>query len=225
MLDQEEVQQHKVDRKIAAEMDWLRHGVSGRRKRNQRRLGALHTLRQERREWRGATGAVAMTLTDTEMSAKLVIEAKNIAKSFGERPIVSDFSTRIARGDRVIGELVQRIMDSPLWVAADNCAIVITFDENEKDERQEGDQGCCGSHPAKAGNSGGGRIPTLVITNDQDFRVPVDQGLQLFTALRRNGVAANALVFENEGHWVLGALDSRRWHERVFAWMKKYLAS
>ena len=77
----------------------------------------------------------------------------------------SDPAALIARGDRVIGELVQRIMDSPLWRATDNSAIVITFDENEKDERQGGDQGCCGSDPANARNSGGGRIPTVVITN------------------------------------------------------------
>ncbi len=68
------------------------------------------------------------------------------------------------------------------------------------------------------------RTPTLVITNQQDFRVPVDQGLQLFTALKRNGVPARGLVFENEGHWVLNALDSRRWHGEVFGWMSKYLA-
>jgi dipeptidyl aminopeptidase/acylaminoacyl peptidase len=66
--------------------------------------------------------------------------------------------------------------------------------------------------------------PTLVITNEQDFRVPVDQGLQLFTAMRRNGVPSEGLVFQDEGHWVLGALDSKRWHESVFSWMKKYLA-
>ena len=69
------------------------------------------------------------------------------------------------------------------------------------------------------------RTPSLVITNQQDFRVPVDQGLQLFTALRRNGVESEGLVFENEGHWVLGALDSRRWHEAVFGWMRKYLTA
>jgi dipeptidyl aminopeptidase/acylaminoacyl peptidase len=68
------------------------------------------------------------------------------------------------------------------------------------------------------------RTPTFVITNEQDFRVPVDQGLQLFTALRRNGVPAEGLVFQNEGHWVLSALDSKRWHESVFAWLKRYLA-
>ena len=67
------------------------------------------------------------------------------------------------------------------------------------------------------------KTPTLVITNEQDFRVPVDQGLQLFTALRRNGVPSEALVFPDEGHWVLGALNSKRWHETVFGWMNKYL--
>jgi dipeptidyl aminopeptidase/acylaminoacyl peptidase len=67
------------------------------------------------------------------------------------------------------------------------------------------------------------KTPTLVITNEQDFRVPVDQGLQLFTALRRNAVPSEALVFPDEGHWVLGALNSKRWHETVFAWMKKYI--
>jgi acylaminoacyl-peptidase len=67
------------------------------------------------------------------------------------------------------------------------------------------------------------KTPTLVITNEQDFRVPVDQGLQLFTALRRNGVASKALVFPDEGHWVLKPLNSKRWHEEVFGWIKKYL--
>ena len=47
------------------------------------------------------------------------------------------------------------------------------------------------------------KTPTLIITNELDFRVPVDQGLQMFTVLRRNGVPAEALVFPDEGHWVL----------------------
>ena len=67
------------------------------------------------------------------------------------------------------------------------------------------------------------KTPTLIITNEQDFRVPVDQGLQLFTALRRNNIPSESLVFPDEGHWVLGALNSKRWHETVFAWIKKYI--
>ena len=67
------------------------------------------------------------------------------------------------------------------------------------------------------------KTPTLVITNELDFRVPVDQGLQLFTALRRNGVEAEGLVFEDEGHWVLKPLNSKLWHETVFDWLKRHL--
>ena len=67
------------------------------------------------------------------------------------------------------------------------------------------------------------RTPTLVVTNELDFRVPVDQGLQLFTSLRRNGVPSEGLVFPDEGHWVLKPLNSQRWHEMVFAWVKRYL--
>jgi dipeptidyl aminopeptidase/acylaminoacyl peptidase len=69
------------------------------------------------------------------------------------------------------------------------------------------------------------KTPTLIITNELDFRVPVDQGLQMFTILRRNGVPSEALVFPDEGHWVLKALNSRAWHEAVFGWLQKYLAT
>ncbi len=69
------------------------------------------------------------------------------------------------------------------------------------------------------------RTPTLIITNERDFRVPVDQGLQMFSVLRRNGVPAEALVFPDEGHWVLGAANSRAWHEAVFGWMTQHLGS
>jgi dipeptidyl aminopeptidase/acylaminoacyl peptidase len=69
------------------------------------------------------------------------------------------------------------------------------------------------------------KTPTMVITNQLDFRVPVDQGLQLFTALRLRGVPSEALVFEDEGHWVLKALNSKVWHEKVFGWMNKYLGT
>jgi dipeptidyl aminopeptidase/acylaminoacyl peptidase len=68
------------------------------------------------------------------------------------------------------------------------------------------------------------RTPTLIITNELDFRVPVDQGMQMFTVLRRHGVPSEMLIFPDEGHWVLKPLNSRAWHEAVFGWMTKYLA-
>lgn len=69
------------------------------------------------------------------------------------------------------------------------------------------------------------KTPTLIITNELDFRVPVDQGMQMFTALRRQGVPSEMLVFPDEGHWVLKARNSKYWHEQVFGWMKRYLGN
>ena len=69
------------------------------------------------------------------------------------------------------------------------------------------------------------KTPTLVITNELDYRVPVDQGLQLFTALRLAAVPSEALSFPDEGHWVLKPQNSKLWHETVFSWMKKYLGN
>jgi ATP-binding cassette subfamily F protein uup len=101
VLAEEERDQHKLDRKIVAEEHWLRYGVSGRRKRNVRRLGDLFALRQARRDYRASAGQASLTASAADQSGALVIEAKGIAKSYGERAIVADFSTRIQRGDRI----------------------------------------------------------------------------------------------------------------------------
>jgi len=101
VLEEEERELVKLDRKIEAEEHWMRYGVTARRKRNVRRVDLLADLRKEKREYRGPTGTVKMAAAEAEASSKLVIEAKSIAKSFGERPIVKDFSIRVARGDRV----------------------------------------------------------------------------------------------------------------------------
>jgi len=101
VLAQEELERHKLDRKIAAEEHWIRYGVSGRRKRNVRRVAELADMKRERRETRHALGTVDMTATDAPLSSKLLIEAVNVSKSYGARPIVSEVSLRILRGDRV----------------------------------------------------------------------------------------------------------------------------
>ena len=101
VLAEEERDQHKLDRKIVNEEHWLRYGVSGRRKRNVKRLGNLHALRDQRRTYRGATGNASLAAAEADKSGKLVIEAKNVSKSFGERKIVDGFSIRVQRGDRI----------------------------------------------------------------------------------------------------------------------------
>lgn len=101
VLEQEELEQHKLDRRIAMEEHWVRYGVTARRKRNQGRMARLAGLRQQRRDFRRAQGNVQMAAAEAEGSGTIVIEAKGISKSFGERTIVSNVSVRIARGDRI----------------------------------------------------------------------------------------------------------------------------
>ncbi|MCK8783861.1 ABC-F family ATP-binding cassette domain-containing protein [Roseomonas sp. NAR14] len=101
VLEAEEQERHKLGRQIAREEDWLRYGVTARRKRNVRRLGELHALRQRRREQRAAQGAVRLEAAEGQGSGTLVVAAERIAKSFGDRVVVRDFSTRVLRGDRV----------------------------------------------------------------------------------------------------------------------------
>jgi ATP-binding cassette subfamily F protein uup len=101
VLAEEERDQHKLDRKIVNEEHWLRYGVSGRRKRNVKRLGNLHALRDQRRDYRGTTGNASLAAAEADKSGKLVIEAKNISKAYGDRTIVEGFSIRVQRGDRI----------------------------------------------------------------------------------------------------------------------------
>ncbi|MDJ0449379.1 ATP-binding cassette domain-containing protein [Methylocystis sp. JR02] len=100
-LEEEEKQAHKQERKIANEEHWLRHGVSGRRKRNMKRLAGLHALRAEHRNRVMPTGEVKLEASEANLSGKLVIEAIKVSKSYGERTIVENFTTRILRGDRL----------------------------------------------------------------------------------------------------------------------------
>jgi ATP-binding cassette subfamily F protein uup len=101
VLEEEEREQHKLGRQIVREEHWLRYGVTARRKRNMRRLGELQTMRQRFRGHRGADGTATLVASDAAESGKLVIEAKNVEKSFGDLTVVKGFSTRIQRGDRV----------------------------------------------------------------------------------------------------------------------------
>ena len=100
-LEDEDKQRHKMDRRIVAEEHWLRHGVSSRRKRNVKRLAGLNEMRAERRRRVMPTGDVKLEASEAQLSGKLVIEAIKIGKSYGERVVVENFTTRVLRGDRL----------------------------------------------------------------------------------------------------------------------------
>jgi dipeptidyl aminopeptidase/acylaminoacyl peptidase len=66
------------------------------------------------------------------------------------------------------------------------------------------------------------KTPTLVIHGEQDHRVPLEQGLQMFTALQRMGVPSRLLVFPDENHWVLKPVNSVRWYREVLGWLGRW---
>jgi ABC transport system ATP-binding/permease protein len=101
VLEEEELARHKLDRQILREEHWVTFGVTARRKRNVRRMGALADLRQERRDQRRVVGEVKLTVSEADTSGKMVIDAEHIAKAFGNRVIIEDFTTRVIRGDRI----------------------------------------------------------------------------------------------------------------------------
>ena len=67
------------------------------------------------------------------------------------------------------------------------------------------------------------RTPMLVITSENDFRIPYTQGLAAFSALQARKVPSALLVFPDENHWVLKAKNSLQWHQTVFAWLGRWL--
>ena len=101
VLEEEETEQHKLSQRIAAEEHWMRYGVTARRKRNVRRVGLLGALRSERREHVASLGSVRLTASSSDISGRLVAEARKISKSFDGREVISNLDLLMLRGDRL----------------------------------------------------------------------------------------------------------------------------
>ncbi|MFS8137557.1 MAG: prolyl oligopeptidase family serine peptidase [Thermomonas sp.] len=67
------------------------------------------------------------------------------------------------------------------------------------------------------------KVPMLVVHGQKDFRIPVEQGIALFTALQRKGVESKFLYFPDENHWVLKPQNSVLWHDTVNDWLKQHI--
>jgi dipeptidyl aminopeptidase/acylaminoacyl peptidase len=67
------------------------------------------------------------------------------------------------------------------------------------------------------------KTPTLVTAGELDYRVPVDQSLQLYTALQLNNTPSKLIIFPDEGHWILKPQNSEFWYTNVLDWFGKYL--
>ncbi|WP_374944054.1 ABC-F family ATP-binding cassette domain-containing protein [Sphingomonas sp.] len=91
----------RLDARLKLEEHWLQRGVTGRRKRNQGRLTKLHEMRAERAAMMGPQGSANLATATDDARSKIVIDAKHVSKSYGERPIIRDLTLRVARGDRI----------------------------------------------------------------------------------------------------------------------------
>jgi len=101
MLAAEAQQNVLFDKKLAQEEAWIRKGIEARRTRNEGRVRALKRLRELRLERREQPGKVRMQIQAEKRSGRLVIEAENVSYSIGDRPIVTDLTTTIQRGDKI----------------------------------------------------------------------------------------------------------------------------
>ncbi|WP_116131772.1 ABC-F family ATP-binding cassette domain-containing protein [Tropicimonas sp. IMCC34043] len=98
---EEDEARHKLNRKIKAEARWAVEGISARRTRNQGRLRALQALRDERASQIRRQGTADLAIDSGRSSGKLVVEARGISKTFGDKTILRNFSIRIQRGERI----------------------------------------------------------------------------------------------------------------------------
>ncbi len=101
IIEQEIIEQKNLNKRIEEETEWLHKGVTARRKRNMGRLRRLQQLRLERKEQIKQIGSMNLNIDKGLIQSKMISEAKHIYKSFGERTLVSDFSVRILRGNKI----------------------------------------------------------------------------------------------------------------------------
>ena len=92
---------HKLGQQIKREEDWMRYGVTARRKRNVRRVGELAALRQKKKDAGGPGATLRLAAHDAEGSGKLVSVAEHVAKSYDGPPVIQDLNLRVIRGDRL----------------------------------------------------------------------------------------------------------------------------
>jgi len=101
MLADEAVHNAKFDKVLAQEEVWIRQGIKARGVRNEGRVRRLEQLRRDRAARRDQVGKVEMNIEAGDRSGKLVAELTNVSKQFGDRKVISNFSCRIQRGDKI----------------------------------------------------------------------------------------------------------------------------
>jgi ATP-binding cassette subfamily F protein uup len=100
-LEDEATANARFDKDLEQEEVWIRQGIKARRTRNEGRVRALESMREERAQRVAREPAARIYIEDAEQSGRKVIRAKNVAFRYGDEPLIENFSTRIMRGDRI----------------------------------------------------------------------------------------------------------------------------
>ena len=100
-LATEATRDEKFDKLMAREEAWLRRGVKARRTRDEGRVRTLMAMREERAARRAQIGQVRLRVDVAERAGQVIFEAEGVTKSYGATPVISEFSTRIMRKDRI----------------------------------------------------------------------------------------------------------------------------
>ena len=101
VLDAEAKRNAVFDKKLAEEEIWIRKGILARRTRNEGRVRALFKMREERARRREQQGRAQFDGNGGQLSGRKVIPLHKISYAWEEKPIVTDFSTTIWRGDKI----------------------------------------------------------------------------------------------------------------------------
>ncbi len=101
VLDIQEKEWDRFDKKMAQEEIWIRQGIKARRTRNEGRVRSLVKMREEKEKRRIREGTASIKISDAQRSGKLVIDATEICFSYDKNPLIKNFTTRIARGDKI----------------------------------------------------------------------------------------------------------------------------
>lgn len=101
VIENQEKEWEKFDKKLAQEEIWIRQGIKARRTRDEGRVRALKKMREEKRARREKEGSATMKLSDAQLSGKMVVEARDVSYSYDDKRLIQNFNTRIMRGDKI----------------------------------------------------------------------------------------------------------------------------
>jgi ATP-binding cassette subfamily F protein uup len=101
VLDAEEREWERFDKKLAQEEVWIRKGVKARRTRNEGRVRALLRMRDDRRKRRERSGSVSMAISETQRSGDRVLEVRDVSFSYEKRSVIDNLNINVLRGDKI----------------------------------------------------------------------------------------------------------------------------